>query len=464
VWWVPLAFVMLSLVVLATAPVLVSARVRRLRREVVEVSDPAQLLVNHEEAALATQMLALGEIAGGIRDGAARYRTALAAERGYEVRLDSLVRVLGADPLERFVELRTEAAHWHAAVTPLVDPTSDGAAPAPALQRAAAAAVLTMAERLDARLERIATAQRDRIRAVERIDVLLPVGLVPFALSAALVVIWMSGRMVQLMRESEAGRQELARTLESRAALMRGVTHDLKNPLGAVLGYGELLVDDVVGSLTAEQRDIVGRMRRLVGVSLETIDDLLELSRAEAGQLSVDAVPTDVGQLVREIAGDYRASALAAGLALDPVVPEAPMVVMTDPARVRQVLGNLLSNAIKYTPAPGQIAVRVRQSDSRASDRGAEWLLISVADTGPGIPPAQRERIFEEFFRLPDTSATRSGAGVGLAISRRVARLLGGDLGVADAEGGGTVFTLRLPLRSPSETGSIGTRISQPEG
>ena len=122
-----------------------------------------------------------------------------------------------------------------------------------------------------------------------------------------------------------------------------------------------------------------------------------------------------------------------------------PVRVHTDPGRVRQVLGNLLSNAIKYTPAPGRITVRAERVDADAA-RPGDWAVVRVTDTGPGIPPGQRESIFDEFSRLHDGSGIQ-GHGLGLAISRRVARLLGGDLDVTGAEGEGATFTLWLPLR-----------------
>jgi signal transduction histidine kinase len=250
--------------------------------------------------------------------------------------------------------------------------------------------------------------------------------------------------------------------VEVKAGLMRGVTHDLKNPLGAAASYVDLLAEDVAGPLTDEQRRIVGRVSRLVSISLETVSDLLELSRVEAGHLAVEAVPTDVAHLAREAAGDFEASARSARLALDVRAVDALPIVETDPARVRQVLGNLLSNAIKYTPREGRVVVRAtcEQRNVRldcsgrgtASPGGAvppegAWVALAVEDTGPGIPPAYRERIFDEFFRPPSTPTDASGTGVGLAISRRIARLLGGDVTVADASGGGSVFTLWLPVR-----------------
>jgi signal transduction histidine kinase len=230
---------------------------------------------------------------------------------------------------------------------------------------------------------------------------------------------------------------------------MRGVSHDLKNPLGAALGYAELLADDIPGTLNDRQREIVLRLRHLITAAVDTITDLLELSRAEAGRLPLRFDPTDVPALAREALEDYRAAAAAAGLTVECIVAEPLEPIATDSSRVRQIVGNLLSNAIKYTPAPGRVVLTVARSDRRASDTRGEWLLISVADSGPGIPPAYRERVFEEFVRVPSGEDHARGAGVGLAISRRVARLLGGELTLASGAAGGAIFTLRLPIHRP---------------
>lgn len=117
---------------------------------------------------------------------------------------------------------------------------------------------------------------------------------------------------------------------------------------------------------------------------------------------------------------------------------------MTDPLRVRQVLANLVTNAIKYTPSGGHVRVSIVNSQ-RATDRG-KVAGVEVRDTGPGIPSDLHEKVFEEFFRVPNAGVRATiGNGLGLAISRRIARLLGGEVTVADADGGGVVFTLWFP-------------------
>jgi signal transduction histidine kinase len=145
------------------------------------------------------------------------------------------------------------------------------------------------------------------------------------------------------------------------------------------------------------------------------------------------------------IAGDVavhtRALADSAGLKLETDAPPTIGKVETDPVRVRQVLGNLLSNAVKYTPPGGCVQVK---ASVVSDDAVGHAVALSIVDDGPGIPDTLRERVFDEFFRVPTTSGA-DGAGVGLAIARRVSRMLGGDLRLSETPGGGATFTLLLP-------------------
>ncbi|HEU4561754.1 MAG TPA: PAS domain S-box protein [Longimicrobium sp.] len=245
--------------------------------------------------------------------------------------------------------------------------------------------------------------------------------------------------------EAERRREELERVTESRTRLMRGFTHDVKNPLGAADGYAQLLEDGIYGELAEKQRASIQRIRRSIHTSLHLIHDLLELARAEAGQIDVDSVRTDVAELAREAAEDFRAQAAAAGLVLEVRAAEA-LPARTDPERVRQILSNLLSNAVKYT-STGQITVDAERHTNGSGPGGRDCIAIRVTDTGPGIPAEKQETIFQEFTRL-DPEAEH-GAGVGLAISRRIARLLGGDITVSSEASRGSAFTLWLQPADP---------------
>ena len=252
-------------------------------------------------------------------------------------------------------------------------------------------------------------------------------------------------RLLESEREARADaerrREELERVTESRTRLMRGFSHDVKNPLGAADGYAALLEEGIGGELSDAQRQSIRRIRRSLQMSLRLINDLLELARAEAGQLDLKVQRLDVAELVREVAEDFRGQIDAAGLTLE-VRASDPLPADSDPTRVRQILSNLVSNAVKYT-REGRITVDVCRRVGIDAPGPGEWAAVEVTDTGPGIPPEKRETIFQEFTRL-DPNAPH-GAGVGLAISRRIARILGGDVTVASEVGRGSTFRLWLP-------------------
>jgi len=232
--------------------------------------------------------------------------------------------------------------------------------------------------------------------------------------------------------------------MASRARFMRGVSHDLKNPIHAIDGHAQLLEDEVRGPLNDAQRDSVARIRRSSRAMMGLIEDLLELARAEAGQLTVRLDRVVVRDVVHEVVEEHRAAAQFAGLTLVSAPDDSQTVLTTDPVRVAQVLGNLLSNAIKYTPAGGRIEVSTELPKGHGTN--TDRLAIHVVDDGPGIPSDKREEIFGEFSRLGVVD--RPGAGLGLSIARRIARLLGGDVTVAERGERGSRFTLWLPLRS----------------
>lgn len=268
----------------------------------------------------------------------------------------------------------------------------------------------------------------------------------------------------QARGEAERGREELERVLESRARLIRGFSHDVKNPLSAASGYLQLLEEGILGPLNERQKETTARVQRAIGNALSLIDDILALARAEAGQLPIERTPTDIREVARETAESYRAEAVTKGLRLNVEVPEEFPLIETDPGRVRQILSNLVSNAVKYTQK-GRVTVRVSLHENGGAPRPGRWAAVAVADTGLGIPEDQRRLLFREFQRL-DTAAGTTGAGIGLAISQWLSRALGGMITVESEEGRGSTFTLWLPIRpeAPGERPEpVGARSAQPQ-
>jgi len=250
------------------------------------------------------------------------------------------------------------------------------------------------------------------------------------------------GEANRLRNMAEQRREELERITESRIRLLSGITHDVKNPIGAAKGYAELMQLGIKGPLTAEQQPMVEGIQRSLDNALAIISDLLDISRAESGHLVIRSVPMDLAGVVREAVDDHYAMAVGEGHRISYAAQREPLQITSDPARVRQVVDNLLSNAIKYTPSPGRIDVDVEVVHP-AEKKGAH-AVVRVSDSGPGIPPRMREAIFDEFRRVTDQ--TVKGHGLGLAISRRVARMLGGDLTLENVHAPGAMFVFSLPL------------------
>jgi signal transduction histidine kinase len=247
---------------------------------------------------------------------------------------------------------------------------------------------------------------------------------------------------VRLLDEAIEDRRKLERVMTSRSRLMRGFSHDVKNPIGAARSYTDLLMAGIYGDLNAEQQTSIERMRRCMHGALSLIDDLHELARAETGHLALSAEAVDLAELIRGIAEDYQASASSNGLSFTAAVAEDVPIIRSSRTRIRQITANLLSNAIKYTSA-GSITVSAMRRSAGPDNQHGDWVAIVISDTGRGIAQEKLDFIFEEFARIGDSDKT--GAGLGLAISRLLAQALGGHLTVTSELGQGSAFTLWLP-------------------
>jgi len=453
-----LAFVVLSLAVLVLVPVVVQRQTARLRAELDDVADPSRALVTRIQFALAREQSALrGYLISGDPEFLERYREMTAAEQRTYAELEALAYSLEPSVIQRFAELRTLADQWHERVEEVeLSPRStpdDDVVPRTARSGSLFEDVLRATTALDTTIAEVIRKRRGEVRAMERLNVILTAALVGVALLSALVLARFARRIQRLAEAAEARRREaeealaeVRRSTESRERLLRGITHDVKNPLGAADGYAELLEMGLRGALTPEQAHLVAGVRRSVHSALDIIGDLLDLSRAESGHLSVERAPVVLPEVVREAAEDHRGAAQVAGHTLELRLGDDVPLLYTDAARVRQVLGNLLSNAVKYVPAPGCITVVVRRAEEEEHPGPGKWVAVHVIDDGPGIPPEEQEAVFLELQR--GSTASSAGHGLGLAISRRIARLLGGDLSLESEPGAGARFTLWLPLRA----------------
>ncbi|MDP9273459.1 MAG: ATP-binding protein [Chloroflexota bacterium] len=227
----------------------------------------------------------------------------------------------------------------------------------------------------------------------------------------------------------------LERASEAKSRFLASVSHELRTPMNAILGFTDALLAGVDGALNDEQTASLGWVQRGGRDLLGLINEILDLSKIEAGKLTVDAEPFDPRELVEAVVAQHRSLAAQKGIRFAWHDAGAPAEVVLDRQRVRQILVNLFGNALKFT-LEGEVDVET----GGASD---SEFHVAVRDTGPGIAPDQHEAIFEEFRQAEGASP---GIGLGLAISRRLARVMGGEITLESEPGHGSVFHLRLPL------------------
>ncbi|HET6764059.1 MAG TPA: HAMP domain-containing sensor histidine kinase, partial [Longimicrobiaceae bacterium] len=238
--------------------------------------------------------------------------------------------------------------------------------------------------------------------------------------------------------------QALAQAMDERSRFFASMSHELRTPINAILGYTNLLRDGIYGEVRPEQAGALERVVVSGAHLLDIVNDVLDISKIDAGRLEISPAVTDLGMLLREAVSSVQVQAEAKGLEVVVEVP-AGLDLVTDAGRVTQILLNLLSNAVKFTDA-GCISARLACVDG--------WAEVRVGDTGPGIPAEDHERVFSEFEQT-ETAVGRGGTGLGLAISRRLAVLLGGTLGVESGPGPGSTFVLRLPAPGVGAVGVV---------
>ncbi|HEY0021951.1 MAG TPA: HAMP domain-containing sensor histidine kinase [Longimicrobium sp.] len=238
--------------------------------------------------------------------------------------------------------------------------------------------------------------------------------------------------MEDRLRASEGATDAQERALSTLA-------HDIRTPLGAIDGYCENLEIGVYGPVNDRQREALGRVRMSGRHLLSLLDNVMEMARLNAGVLRMGAEPVELADVAREAVHMLLPAAQAKLVALEAGAVEE-VTVTADHARVRQVLVNLVGNAVKFTPADGSVTV----STAVVSIDGSAWGEIRVADTGPGIAPAEQAAIFEPYYRSEET-AQLPGVGLGLAISQALVRQMEGELALESEPGAGSTFIVRFP-------------------
>jgi signal transduction histidine kinase len=254
-----------------------------------------------------------------------------------------------------------------------------------------------------------------------------------FATQSALAI-----QNARLFREIADKSRQLEAASQHKSEFLANMSHELRTPLNAIIGFSEVLAQGMFGEINEKQteylHDILESGRHL----LSLINDILDLSKIEAGRMELEVNEFDLPQAIQNALTLVRERALRRGIALHHVIDDRVSDVRADERKVKQVLLNLLSNAIKFTPEGGRIEVRAASTDGMVE--------VSVADTGIGIAPEDQETVFEEFRQVGTADKKAEGTGLGLALPRRFIQLHGGQIWLRSEVGRGSTFTFTLPI------------------
>jgi signal transduction histidine kinase len=295
------------------------------------------------------------------------------------------------------------------------------------------------------------------------------------ALSVALVRERREGlRVAERSTELERLSTELLRANRAKSEFLANVSHELRTPLNAIVGFVDLLRDGVYGELAPRQVNPVDRIAASASHLRHLVDQILDIAKMAAGRMEMHPEPVDLRPFVIDVASEFEALISERGLNLSLAIGGSLPRIRTDPTHLRQIIVNLLGNAVKYTPSGG-IAVRARVIDERSSGHvvgapsslgapqgGLVWIALQIADSGIGIASGDLARVFEEFEQVnagPRGDSMQRGTGLGLPISRRLARLLGGDITVDSEVSKGSTFTVWIPV----DSADLGPRMGSQE-
>jgi signal transduction histidine kinase/CheY-like chemotaxis protein len=264
----------------------------------------------------------------------------------------------------------------------------------------------------------------------------------------------MEAKVAERTATLKATNLELARASQVKSEFLARMSHDLRTPLNAVIGFADLLLAEQSGPLNDKQQRYLGHVTNAGRHLLELINDILDISRVEAGRLEIHPEPCQVPPILEEMLALFRNQAQARRITLAVEIGSPLGELTADRIRFQQIVHNLLSNAVKFTPEGGLVTVAARQF-------GLE-LDLAVRDTGIGIPPEDHQRIFEAYEQAGTSEGKQKGTGLGLAITKRLVELHGGSIRVEGAPGQGSTFVVRLPGMAPTSAEPGGTDASRP--
>lgn len=258
-----------------------------------------------------------------------------------------------------------------------------------------------------------------------------------FILGRAVLMDQLFNPLARLSSELSIKNTQLRETDRLKSQFLANMSHELRTPLNSIIGYTDLVADGVYGDVTKQQADRLEKVTRNARSLLGLINDILDLSRIEAGNMALNIEPVNTGELLDSVLAVFEPSISEKQLTVQRDYAAVP-AVLADPARARQILTNIISNAVKFTPQ-GHIRIKATQQD--------KWVQFEIEDTGIGIPTNKQHLVFEE-FRQVDSTSTRQygGTGLGMSITKRLIEMLQGKIWLKSDPGVGTTFFFTLPV------------------
>ena len=255
------------------------------------------------------------------------------------------------------------------------------------------------------------------------------------------VLLVAQAQLLSLSRQMEEQRDAAEAANRSKSEFLANISHELRTPLHGILSYAKFGLSETATAGQGELHEFFGNVDRCAENLLRLVNDLLDFSKLEAGQMTFDLRPAELGELIDAVTDEFRSPRAEKKAEIRYERPDEPVTAIVDPGRVQQVARNLLSNAVKFSPSTGTIHVRLRRLGKAA--------LLTVRDEGPGIPPGEIEAVFDKFVQSSKTKSNTGGTGLGLAICREI---VGGHKGRIWAENNadaGCIFYVELPLGDP---------------
>jgi signal transduction histidine kinase len=243
---------------------------------------------------------------------------------------------------------------------------------------------------------------------------------------------------VRVLNELRDTNVALRHATEAKSKFLATMSHELRTPLNAIIGFSDVLLQRMFGEVNEKQREYLTDIRTSGEHQLDLINDLLDLSKIEAGRLELELESVSIGETLEASRRFVQERAARQSVALDSIVAADLPAVPADARKLKQVVVNLLTNAVKFTPAGGRVTLSAGRRDVE--------ILVSISDTGVGIAPEDQAKLFQEFEQARHGRASEEGTGLGLALSRKLVELHGGRMWVESELGKGSTFSFTIPI------------------